>query len=216
MAAPSRYSQPSTECSTMDWPNTEASEAFDTIPLPHHAPARNWKRKTPTYERRNESSSIDGKPRIASKTIRSREVTKPVKVRAVMQLLCRVSENRKMKAAFKHSGRGALVAGVTAFLGGLMAGPPGIAVGGAVGGLLGAWMASGQFKPIPQIILELPPAEQQRLYKDVCAIIQNLDWTDIAQLTAFVMASGSLQEKLLGVLTSYIINELRGEIQYGN
>ncbi|XP_058010776.1 uncharacterized protein LOC131183976 isoform X1 [Ahaetulla prasina] len=88
--------------------------------------------------------------------------------------------------------------------------------GGAVGGLLGAWMASGQFKPIPQIILELPPAEQQRLYKDVCAIIQNLDWTDIAQLTAFVMASGSLQEKLLGVLTSYIINELRGEIQYGN
>ncbi|XP_058010785.1 protein C19orf12 homolog [Ahaetulla prasina] len=146
----------------------------------------------------------------------SREVTMPVSVKDVMQLLCHVSENRKMKAAFKHSGRGAVVAGVTAFLGGLMGGPPGIAVGGAVGGLLGAWMASGQFKPVPQIILELPPAEQQRLYKDVCAIIQNLDWTDVAQFKAFVMASDSLQEKLLGVLTSYIINELQGKIQYGN
>ncbi|XP_070809046.1 protein C19orf12 homolog isoform X2 [Pituophis catenifer annectens] len=140
----------------------------------------------------------------------------PVNIRDVMQLLCHVSEERKMKAAFKHSGRGALVVGTTAFFGGLMAGPPGLAVGGAIGGLLGAWMTSGQFKPIPQIILELPPVEQQRLYENVCAIIQNLDWTDVAQLTALVMANGALQEKLLGVLTSYITNELRGEIQYGN
>ncbi|XP_039183422.1 protein C19orf12 homolog [Crotalus tigris] len=140
----------------------------------------------------------------------------PVNVREVMQLLCHVSEERQMKAAFKHSGRGALVVGATAFFGGLVAGPPGIAVGGAVGGLLGAWMTSGQFKPIPQIILELPPVEQQRLYTNVCAIIQNLDWTDLAQLTALVMSNGALQEKLLGVLTNYITTELKGEIQYGN
>ncbi|XP_058010786.1 protein C19orf12 homolog [Ahaetulla prasina] len=141
----------------------------------------------------------------------------PVSVKDVMQLLCHVSEKRKMKAAFKHSGRGALVVVVTTFLGGLIGAPSGIgiAVGGTIGGLLGAWMASGKFKPVPQIILDLPPVEQQRLYKDVCAIIQNLDRTDIAQLTAFVMASGSLQEKLLGVLTSYITKELRGKIQYG-
>ncbi|ETE69413.1 hypothetical protein L345_04776, partial [Ophiophagus hannah] len=129
----------------------------------------------------------------------------PINIRDVMQLLCHVSEERKMKAAFKHSGRGALVVGTTAFFG-----------GGAIGGLLGAWMTSGQFKPIPQIILELPPVEQQRLYENVCAIIQNLDWTDVAQLTALVMANGALQEKLLGVLTNYITTELRGEIQYGN
>lgn len=34
-----------------------------------------------------------------------------------------------MKAAIKQSGRGALLAGATAFLGGLVGGPPGIAVG---------------------------------------------------------------------------------------
>ncbi|KAJ7311904.1 hypothetical protein JRQ81_006222 [Phrynocephalus forsythii] len=139
----------------------------------------------------------------------------PVNLNDVMQLLCHISEERRMKAAIKHSGRGALVAGATAFVGGLVGGPPGIAVGGAVGGLLGAWMTSGQFKPIPQIILELPPVEQQRLYDRAYAIISHLEWTDAAQLIALVMANATVQERLLAMLTSYIANELKAEIQYG-
>lgn len=53
----------------------------------------------------------------------------PVSLKDMMTLLSRVSEEQKLKAAFKHSGRGALVAGATAFVGGLVGGPPGIAVG---------------------------------------------------------------------------------------
>ncbi|CAI5782561.1 Uncharacterized protein PODLI_1B041301 [Podarcis lilfordi] len=140
----------------------------------------------------------------------------PVSMNDVMQLLCHVSDERKMRAAFKHSGRGAIVAGATAFLGGLVGGPPGIAVGGAVGGLFGAWMTSGQFQPIPQIILELPPTEQQRLYDNAYAIIGNLDWTDTAQLIALVMGNRAIQDQLLCMLTSYITNELRAEIKYEN
>ncbi|XP_065272702.1 protein C19orf12 homolog isoform X2 [Emys orbicularis] len=137
----------------------------------------------------------------------------PLDVNDVIHLLCRISEERKMKAAVKHSGQGALVAGATAFLGGLMGGPPGIAIGGAVGGLFGAWMTAGQFKPIPQIILELPPAEQQKLYDDAFAIIRNLDWTDAAQLTALVMGNAALQQKLAAVLINYLSHELRAEIR---
>ena len=88
-------------------------------------------------------------------------------------------------------------------------------LGGAVGGLLGAWMTSGQFKPIPQIILELPPVEQQRLYDRAYAIISHLDWTDTAQLIALVMGNAAIQERLLAMLTNYITNELKAEIQYG-
>lgn len=47
----------------------------------------------------------------------------------IMKLLCSVSEQRKMKAAVKHSGKGALVTGAVAFVGGLVGGPPGLAVG---------------------------------------------------------------------------------------
>ncbi|NWU52560.1 CS012 protein, partial [Dromas ardeola] len=139
----------------------------------------------------------------------------PIRVDDVMQLFCHLSQEKGMKAAVKHSGRGALLAGATAFLGGLVGGPPGIAVGGAFGGLLGAWMTSGQFRPVPQILLELPPAEQQKLCDEAVGILRNLDWTDIVQLTALVMGNASLQQKLTAVLINYLSKELRAEIQYG-
>ncbi|XP_071612916.1 protein C19orf12 homolog [Heliangelus exortis] len=138
----------------------------------------------------------------------------PVDIDGIMQLLCHLSEERGMKAAVKHSGRGALLAGATAFVGGLMGGPPGIAVGGAFGGLLGAWMTTGQFRPVPQILMELPPTEQQKLYDEAMVILRNLDWTDIAQLTALVMGSASIQQQLTAMLVNYLSRELRAEIQY--
>lgn len=56
----------------------------------------------------------------------------PIEVDDIMKLLCSISHERKMKAAVKHSGRGALVVGTVAFVGGLVGGPPGIALGECV------------------------------------------------------------------------------------
>lgn len=53
----------------------------------------------------------------------------PIMVEDIMKLLCSISGERKMKAAVKHSGRGALLTGAVAFVGGLVGGPPGLAVG---------------------------------------------------------------------------------------
>lgn len=77
-------------------------------------------------------------------------------------------------------------------------------------------MTSGQFRPVPQILLELPPAEQQKLYDEAVVILRRLDWTDVAQLTALVMGNASLQQKLTAVLINYLSKELRAEIQYGD
>ncbi|XP_043838850.1 protein C19orf12 homolog [Dromiciops gliroides] len=140
----------------------------------------------------------------------------PVMVEDIMKLLCTISAERKMKAAFKHSGKGALMAGAVAFVGGLVGGPPGVAVGATVGGLLGAWMTSGQFKPIPQIIMELPPIEQQKLFDEAFAIIRNLDWTDAVQLTALVMGNDALRQKLASVIVNYVTQTLQAEVQYGD
>ncbi|KAM4602411.1 protein C19orf12 homolog isoform 1-T2 [Polymixia lowei] len=134
----------------------------------------------------------------------------------VMRLCCDISANQQMKVAVKNSTKGAVVAGGAAFLGGLLGGPPGIAVGGAVGGLLGSWMTSGQFKPLPQILMELPPAQQQKLYSDIMAILGNLNWTDVAQLVALVMGNATLQQQVTAALLSYVTKELRAEVRYGN
>ncbi|MBZ3887104.1 Protein C19orf12-like protein [Sciurus carolinensis] len=50
---------------------------------------------------------------------------------------------------------------------------------GTDGGLSGAWMTSGQFKPIPQILIELPHAEQQKLFNEATASVRHLDWIDL-------------------------------------
>uniref|UniRef100_A0A8D2B675 Uncharacterized protein n=1 Tax=Sciurus vulgaris TaxID=55149 RepID=A0A8D2B675_SCIVU len=67
--------------------------------------------------------------------------------------------------------------------------PSSLPGGGADGGLLGAWMTNGEFKPIPQILIELPPAEQQKLFNEATASVRHLDWTDTVQLTTLVMGS---------------------------
>uniref|UniRef100_A0A8C6D7B0 Uncharacterized protein n=1 Tax=Moschus moschiferus TaxID=68415 RepID=A0A8C6D7B0_MOSMO len=94
-----------------------------------------------------------------------------ITVKDIMRLLCSVSEKRKMKAAFKYSWLGALVPGTVVVLGGLVGSPPGIVIGGAIGGLLGAWMTSGKFKSVPQIIMEALPWEAGSIW-----MIPNLLW----------------------------------------
>lgn len=88
--------------------------------------------------------------------------------------------------------------------------------GGAVGGLLGCWMTSGQFKPLTQILLELPPNQQQKLYSDIMSVLGSLDWTDVAQLTALVMGNATLQQQVVAALLSYVTKELRAEVRYGD
>ena len=54
---------------------------------------------------------------------------KPLMVEDIMKLLCTIAEEKNMMVAVKYSGTGALVTGAGAFIGGLLGGPIGIAVG---------------------------------------------------------------------------------------
>ncbi|XP_022348364.1 protein C19orf12 homolog, partial [Enhydra lutris kenyoni] len=116
---------------------------------------------------------------------------KPLKVEDVMKLLCCIAEERE---------KGSLKPAVGRMIGGLVGGPPGAAVGEAVGGLLDTWMISGQFKPIPQTIMELPPDKKQKLYKESRAILKHLKWRHTEDLTTLVMGSEDLKMQLLAML----------------
>ena len=51
----------------------------------------------------------------------------------------------------------------------------GLAVGGAVGGCLAAWMGQGKFKPLIQVIMEDMKEEQrQMMVTAVRALVDNL------------------------------------------
>ncbi|XP_054476565.1 protein C19orf12 homolog [Anoplopoma fimbria] len=132
----------------------------------------------------------------------------------IMKLCCELSANQQIKTTVKGSGKGAAAAGSLAFAGGLVGGPLGIAVGGAVGGLLGCWLTSGQFKPLPQIIMELSPQQQQELYGGLMAVLGDMQWTDLAQLTALVMGNAALKQQLTASLLGYVSKELQAEVHY--
>ncbi|NXR52059.1 CS012 protein, partial [Hippolais icterina] len=66
----------------------------------------------------------------------------------------------------------------------------------------------------PQILMELPDAERQKLCAEATAVVKNINWTDAAHLIALVMANSSLTEKMLTVLTTYLTNELKAQIKY--
>ncbi|XP_078066370.1 protein C19orf12 homolog [Mustelus asterias] len=94
----------------------------------------------------------------------------------------------------------------------LIGGPVGTAAGGAVGACLGAWMTSGQFKPLPQIIMELPPNQQQILSNAVHDFIQRLDWTDVAQLTSLVMGNADLKRMVVAEMKAFFLKQLNAEV----
>ena len=89
-------------------------------------------------------------------------------------------------------------------------------LGGAVGGMLGCWLTSGQFRPLPEILNELPAPQRQKLYANIMAVLGSLDWTDVAQLVALVMGNATLQQQVTAALLSYVTKELRGEVRYGD
>ncbi|XP_068058530.1 protein C19orf12 homolog [Anomalospiza imberbis] len=138
----------------------------------------------------------------------------PSRVDDVMALLCHIATEKRMEAAYTHSRRGAMLTFISSVLGGMLAGPPGIAAGGAVGGLIG-WITSGQFKSVPEILMELSAAEKQKLSAEAMAVVKNLDWTDSRHLIALVMSNSALRDKVLGVLVSYLTNELKAQLKYG-
>ncbi|XP_051918762.1 protein C19orf12 homolog [Hippocampus zosterae] len=132
----------------------------------------------------------------------------------VMRLCCDISSHEQIKVAVKGSAKGALMAGGGAFVGGLVGGPPGIAVGGVVCSLLAAWMSSGQFRPLAQILAELPPAQRDQLCRDVSAVLAGLNWTDAAQLVALVTGNATLQQRVLAALLNYVTRELGAQVRY--
>ncbi|KAL2093796.1 hypothetical protein ACEWY4_011108 [Coilia grayii] len=120
----------------------------------------------------------------------------------VMRLCRELSANEQIETAITHTGKAGAAGGAMMMAGGLIGGPPGIVVGAVVGGVLGYWMTNGQFKSIPQVIMEMTPDQKQKLYADVMPILGSrpIQWTDVAQLTAVVMGDTSLKQQVMAAI----------------
>lgn len=62
--------------------------------------------------------------------------------------------------------------------------------------------------------MELSPQEKKKLYNNLMAILGDIHWTDVIQLTTLVMSNAPLTQRLTAALLGYVTKELQAEVQY--
>ena len=120
----------------------------------------------------------------------------------VVRILC---EDQGLAVTVKESGKGALVTGGVAGLGGLVLGPMGLALGGAVGGALAAWIAQDKFKPLLQVIMEDMREEQRiKMVDSLRNVLTNIEPTDALTLVAAVQGNQALKARLAQEMVTFL------------
>ena len=135
-----------------------------------------------------------------------------IKYEDILKVITTLGDDENLKITIKQSAKCGLIAGVSCAVGGLIAGPPGLAVGGAAGGCLAAYLAGNSFKPLSSVILyEMKPIDQKGLVDAVQNIIQNVDVMDAMELIALIQGSNALKAKVLGEITTYCTQQMNYE-----
>lgn len=134
----------------------------------------------------------------------------PVSVTDLQRVMAILADEDQLKVTVKSSGYGGLIAGITTTIGGLVAGPPGLLVGGALGGAL-AYSSAGNFKPVSQVLKDMNAHDRQLLYDNMRDIIDNLKIDDYLALMAFLSGGPGLliRQELMDRLGSFLRDQMR-------
>lgn len=134
----------------------------------------------------------------------------PVSVVELQRVMAILADEDQLKVTMKNSAYGGVVAGVTTTVGGLLGGPPGLLLGGALGGIL-AYKSAGDFRPVSQVINDMNAHERQLLYDRLKDIIDNLAIDDYMALIAFLSGGPGLliRQQLMDRMVSFLRDQMR-------
>ena len=123
----------------------------------------------------------------------------------IMEVVRVLSEDRNMVVTVKESGKGALVTGGVAGLGGLLLGPIGLALGGAVGGAMAAVWAGDKFRPLHKVITEeMTQHQRDRMVECLRNVLTNIEATDALALVAAVQGNQALKARLATEMVTFL------------
>ena len=134
----------------------------------------------------------------------------PVSTVQLQRVLAILADEDQLKVTVRAAGYGGVVAGVTTTIGGLIAGPAGLLVGGALGGVL-AYANAGDFKPVSQVIKEMNAHERQLLYRATKDIVDNLAIEDYLALLAFLNGGSGvlIRQQLMQRMIAFLRDQMR-------
>ncbi|CAG2107530.1 unnamed protein product [Medioppia subpectinata] len=110
----------------------------------------------------------------------------------IMKLVVDVMGDRQIQVTVTQSLKGALLVGTCSFVGALLAGPVGLAIGGASGGVAAAFATNGTFRSITQTLNDLPFEKKRQIAEEIQSIIDKLEVNDLTELTKIAMICASL------------------------
>ncbi len=131
----------------------------------------------------------------------------------IVQVVTTLADEENIQVAVKETLKGGLIAGSACIAGGLLLGPPGLAIGGAVGGGLAYCLARDKFKPMSQVILYEMSAEQQtQLVDSVKNILRDADATDAVELMALLNGNVALKAKIAQEVARFASHQMNMHI----
>lgn len=136
----------------------------------------------------------------------------PINNHELIHAVSMLADNANIRVAVNKSLKGACVCGSMAFIGGLLLGPPGLAIGGSLGGLSAYRMNSGSFQPVGEILMNLRDDQKEQLVRHVQAAIANVGVEDVALILSLLASNGDIQTAVLRTVTSFVKNELHLKI----
>ncbi|XP_062535579.1 protein C19orf12 homolog [Armigeres subalbatus] len=137
----------------------------------------------------------------------------PINTRELMDAVGILADRESMRVTVASSATGAAVCAGLCFVGGLLGGPKGLAIGGTAGALTAAYMNWGQFRPVSDIIMnEMSHHERESLKNHIAAALADFQISDVAMLLPLLMNESAAANVVLDTVANFIRSDMNLQI----
>ena len=133
----------------------------------------------------------------------------PINTEELLSVAVKLAEERNLQVTITESGKGACIAGGGAFVGGLVGGPLGLAVGGTLGSIMAYWNGSGKFQSVAEVILSMSPQQRNDLVNSLQRALQDVALEDALLLTKLIMSNDALKILVVQEVCKFLKNEMK-------
>lgn len=133
----------------------------------------------------------------------------PVNTEEIMNVLVQLAEHENLRVTVQESAKGACIVGGSAFAGGLLGGPVGLAVGGVVGSFVSLAYGRGKYRSVAEVIMyDMTYAQKTKLAETVQKAVRDIRPEDFVLLLPLVLNDAGLKQLLIKEVTKFIQNEM--------
>uniref|UniRef100_A0A023FC85 Hipothetical protein n=2 Tax=Amblyomma TaxID=6942 RepID=A0A023FC85_AMBCJ len=136
----------------------------------------------------------------------------PVKRDEMLDVLCMISNEEKLRVTLKQSARGGLITGASAMAAAVLMGPVGLAVGGALGGCVAAVLMRDKFVSATEIISNMSDDQKDQLVIAAQRAFADIEVADAVELVALLCGDIHIKKRIIRAIVDYFQSQMRLEI----